>query len=110
VLHCDVSFPRSLWLSLLHVHLILISHAGISLLWVAILFLVVLYIYSVVSFAFLHESFLKEDNDDADLFCNTLFECLISVLRYGLIDNLGLVHQFDSCCMVLTCSRPWCQH
>ena len=81
------------------------SHAGIALLWVAILFLVVLYIYSVVSFAFLHESFLMPDNDDANLFCNTLFECLISVLRYGLIDNLGLVHQFDSCCMVLTCSR-----
>ena len=85
------------------------SHAGIALLWVAILFLVVLYIYSVVSFAFLHESFLMPDNDDANLFCNTLFECLISVVRYGLIDNLGLVHQFDSCCMVLTCSRPWYQ-
>jgi len=76
------------------------NHAGIALVWVAILGLVVLYIYSVVSFAFLHESFLMPDNDDANLFCNTLFECLISVLRYGLIDNLGLVHQFDSCCMV----------
>jgi len=86
-----------------------LPHAGISLLWVAILGLVVLYIYSVVSFAFLHESFLMPDNDDANLFCNTLFECLISVLRYGLIINLGLVHRFDSCCMVLTCSRPWYQ-
>ena len=56
--------------------------------------MVVLYIYSVVSFAFLHESFLAE-NDDGVLFCDTLFQCLISVLKYGLIDNLGLVHFFS---------------
>ena len=66
------------------------SHVGISLIWVAILLVVVLYIYSVVSFAFLHESFLMP-NDDASLFCNTLFECLITMIRYGLMDNPGLV-------------------
>ena len=66
-------------------------HAGISLLWVAILGLVVLYIYSVVSFAFLHESLLVPDAE-ANLFCETLFQCLITVIRYGLMDSPGLVH------------------
>ena len=71
--------------------------AGISLLWVAILGLVVLYIYSVVSFAFLHESLLIE-NDEANLFCDTLFQCLITMIRYGLMDNPGLVHRLFCCC------------
>ncbi len=66
---------------------------GLSLLWVAALGLIVLYIYAVVSFAFLHESFLFPDNDDASLFCDNLFECFVSTIRYGLIDNLGLVSQ-----------------
>ena len=65
-------------------------HAGISLLWVAILGLVVLYIYSVVSFAFLHESLLSPDAE-ASLFCETLFQCLITMIRYGLMDSPGLV-------------------
>ena len=30
-------------------------------------------------------------NDDESLFCNTLFECLITMIRYGLMDNPGLV-------------------
>ena len=64
---------------------------GKALLWVAVLGVVVLYIYAVVSFAFLHESFLAPDNDDATLFCSTLYECFASTIRYGLIDNLGLV-------------------
>lgn len=66
---------------------------GVSLLWVAALGGVVLYIYAVISFAFLHESADNEDDDDKDasLFCDTLGECLITVVRYGLIDNLGLV-------------------
>ena len=66
------------------------SYVGISLVWVAILFVVMLYIYSVVSFAFLHESFLMP-NDHDSLFCNTLFECFITMIRYGLMDNPGLV-------------------
>lgn len=67
------------------------SYVGISLVWVAILFVVMLYIYSVVSFAFLHESLLMPDAE-ANLFCETLFQCLITVIRYGLMDNPGLVH------------------
>lgn len=60
-------------------------------LWVAALAVVILYIYAVVSFAFLHESFEQPDNDDATLFCSTLYECFVSTIRYGLIENLGLV-------------------
>ena len=74
-------------------------HAGIALLWVAILGLVVLYIYSVVSFAFLHESLLSPDAE-ASLFCNTLFECLITMIRYGLMDSPGLVRMFIGFCSV----------
>ena len=75
----------------MYTFLFLPLHAGISLLWVAILGLVVLYIYSVVSFAFLHESLLMPDAE-ANLFCETLFQCLITTIRYGLMDNPGLVH------------------
>ena len=63
---------------------------GISLLWVAALGLVVLYIYAVVSFAFLHESFEAPDSE-VPLFCSTLYECFATTIRYGLIDHLGLV-------------------
>ena len=62
---------------------------GISLIWVAILGLIVLFIYAVISFAFLHNYF--RITDDASLYCQTLLECMYSVLRYGLIDNIGLV-------------------
>ena len=52
-----------------------------------------LYIYAVISFAFLHESANNDgaEDKDASLFCDTLGECFITVVRYGLIDNLGLV-------------------
>ena len=67
--------------------------AGIALLWVAALGGVVLYIYAVISFAFLHESADNsgEEDKDNDLFCETLGQCFITVIRFGLIDNLGLV-------------------
>ncbi len=54
--------------------------------------MVVLYIYAVVSFAFLHESFLFPNNDGT-LFCDNLFECFVSTIRHGLMENLGLVSE-----------------
>ena len=75
------------------VHSICCLVAGISLLWVAALGAVVLYIYAVISFAFLHES--VNDLGENKLYCDTLSQCLISVIRWGLIDNLGHV-----CCML----------
>ncbi len=67
----------------------------------AALGLVVLYVYAVVSFAFLHESFLFPDNDDGTLFCDDLFECFVSTIRYGLIDNLGLVSLRSFACNII---------
>ena len=62
---------------------------GVALLWVAALGGVVLYMYAVITFAFLHES--VNDKGENALYCDTLGQCLISVIRWGLIDNLGLV-------------------
>ena len=89
---CDLS-PRMVSIhtkaviTVIHVYV----YTGVALLWVAALGVVILYIYAVVSFAFLHESFLQPDNNDATLFCQDLGECFVSTIRYGLLDNLGLV-------------------
>lgn len=60
--------------------------------------LVVLYIYSVGTFALLpnefHEPDPEEDGDNVR-FCRSLVQCFISVLEYGLLDTLGLVNK---CC------------
>ena len=65
-------------------------YTGRSLLWVGALGLVVMYIYSVGTFAFLPNQFHdpSEDSDNVR-FCRSLFECFISVLEYGLLDTLG---------------------
>ena len=65
-------------------------HIGLSLVWVAILGVIVLFIYAVISFAFLHNQFVG--TDDASLYCANLGQCVYSVFRYGLMDNLGLVY------------------
>ena len=57
-------------------------------LWVALLGIVILFIYSIVSFIFYHEYFYT---GDTQLFCKNLGECFVSVLRYGLLDGIGLV-------------------
>jgi len=68
--------------------------AGRSLLWVGALGLVVMYIYSVGTFAFLANEFHEPDPEepgDNVRFCRSLIQCFISVLEYGLLDTLGLV-------------------
>jgi len=76
--------------------LLYINHniLGRSLLWVAALGLVVMYIYSVGTFAFLANEFHEPDPEepgDNVRFCRSLIQCFISVLEYGLLDTLGLV-------------------
>ena len=56
--------------------------------------LIILFIYAVVSFAFLSEAFRAQNNSDGDLFCDTLYECFVSTIRYGLLENLGLVRGY----------------
>ena len=56
--------------------------------------LVVLYIYSVGTFAFLRNEFdVPDPEEDGDnvRFCGSLIQCFISVMEYGLLDTLGLV-------------------
>ena len=65
-------------------------HEGRSLLWVGALGLVILYIYSVGTFAFLRNEFHEPDGDNVR-FCQSLFQCYISVIEYGLLDTLGSV-------------------
>ena len=64
---------------------------GIALIWVAILGIIVLFIYAVISFVFFHNDFYEEEGDGTELYCTTLAECMYSMIRYGLIDNIGLV-------------------
>ena len=68
------------------------THAGSSLLWAATLGLIIIYIYSVGTFALLPNEF-NDPNEDAEniLFCRSLIQCFITVLEYGLLDTLGLV-------------------
>ena len=53
--------------------------------------LAILFIYAIISFVFLHESI---HNEELGLFCENLGQCFVSVLRVGLIDNLGLVSTY----------------
>eukprot|EP00045_Choanoeca_perplexa_P018056 m.276491 g.276491 ORF g.276491 m.276491 type:complete len:2614 (+) comp17698_c0_seq3:125-7966(+) len=57
-----------------------------SLLWLAVLLVIVIYVYSLISFAFLRKSF-----DEAEgAYCQTAFQCFITSLRLGLISGGGL--------------------
>ena len=57
---------------------------GKSLIWVAILGCIVFYLYALISFALLRSSF-----DPADgLFCSTLWQCTVTVIRYGLVGDI----------------------
>ena len=47
------------------------------------------YIYAVISFAFLRTEFEArgENDENPGVFCDTLDQCFISVLRFGLLDS-----------------------
>ena len=49
----------------------------------------ILLVFGVVAFIFLHDHFNKTNNNP--LFCNTLWQCFVSVSREGLLDTLGPV-------------------
>ena len=65
---------------------------GKSLLWVAVLGFVIFYLYALVSFALLRTSF----DPDSDMYCATLWQCTVSVIRYGLIGDLFEVSSWHS--------------
>ncbi|XP_019861654.1 PREDICTED: inositol 1,4,5-trisphosphate receptor type 2-like [Amphimedon queenslandica] len=64
-----------------------------SLFWLSVLGVIVLFIYAVISFAFLQNNYVE--TDDAALYCANLGQCMYSVLRYGLTDNLGILIPFE---------------
>jgi len=57
---------------------------GKSLLWVAVLGFIVFYLYALISFAMLRSSFDPEEN----LYCASLWQCTITVIRYGLVGDI----------------------
>ncbi len=49
----------------------------------------ILLVFSVVAFVFIQDHF--NETDDNPLFCNSLWQCFISVSREGLLNTLGQV-------------------
>ena len=69
--------------------------SGRSLIWVAILGLVVFYLYGIISFALMRSMF----DPDEYLYCASLWECTITVIRYGLIGDMFEVYNYLTCLM-----------
>ncbi|CAH1798283.1 unnamed protein product [Owenia fusiformis] len=61
-----------------------VTQNGRSLLWVAVLFLIVFYLYGLVAFALLRPSFKPNE----EFYCETLWQCTITVVRYGMVGDL----------------------
>ncbi len=68
---------------------------ALQLIVVGLLALAVLLIYAVISFAILH-NFFDPENDN--LFCETLWQCFVTVTREGLLDTLGAVSRSQYYC------------
>ncbi|GFO23772.1 inositol 1,4,5-trisphosphate receptor type 3-like isoform x9 [Plakobranchus ocellatus] len=61
-----------------------VTQNGMSLLWVAVLGFVMIYIYALIGFSLLRAYFDKTNY----LYCSTLWQCTVTVLRYGLIGDM----------------------
>ena len=97
-IHIIYSNSNEITSRLNHIHCVFPSiHSGHSLFWVAMLGLVVLYIYGLVSYAAYQSYF---DDPESGSHCRTLFQCVVSVIRLGLIGGGGLVTVSSSCSML----------
>ena len=56
---------------------------GKSLLWVAVLGMVVFYLYALVAFAWFRDVFDPREQ----FYCGTLFQCTVTIIRYGLVGD-----------------------
>ena len=65
-----------------------LSISGISLLWVFIYGLIIMYIFALCGFAFYRELF----DAQTGLYCSTLYECSVTMLHRGFI--LGILEVF----------------
>lgn len=62
-----------------------VTQNGRSLIGVALLASIFLYIYALIGFAFFRSSF----NPDDELYCRTLYECTVTLIRYGVIGDIN---------------------
>lgn len=62
-----------------------VTKNGVTLLWVAALMVVVIFIYSQIAFAFLRADIAATGS----MFCETAFQCFLSSLKVGLMSTLG---------------------
>jgi len=62
--------------------------------WVAVLGCIVFYLYALVSFALLRSSF----DPDEGMYCATLWQCTVTVIRYGLIGDIFEVRMHHRSC------------
>uniref|UniRef100_A0A1X7V711 Ion transport domain-containing protein n=1 Tax=Amphimedon queenslandica TaxID=400682 RepID=A0A1X7V711_AMPQE len=62
-----------------------VRKSAVQLLTILILGLVVIYIYAVISFALIPNYF----SDTNDEFCQTIFQCFVTITRLGLLDTIG---------------------
>uniref|UniRef100_A0A1I8JHH3 Ion_trans domain-containing protein n=1 Tax=Macrostomum lignano TaxID=282301 RepID=A0A1I8JHH3_9PLAT len=58
---------------------------GLSLVWVSVLGIAIMYLYAVIGFAKFRIAFRP---DDSLMFCGTLYQCFVTILRFGLIGDL----------------------
>ena len=61
--------------------------AGRSLLWVAVLGTIFLYIYALIGFGFFRSVFDPQD----ELYCASLIQCTVTIIRYGLMGDIDEV-------------------
>lgn len=63
-----------------------------SLLWVMLLMIIIIYIYSLVAFAFLRDTFTPEEGE----WCDTEWQCFATSVRLGLLNGGGLGESLET--------------
>ncbi len=64
---------------------------GKSLLWVGVYIIVIIYIFALGAFGGLRENMeqnMRDSGVEQFLYCRTLYECSVTMLRYGLVGEL----------------------
>ena len=65
------------------------SIPGKSLLWVAVLGLVIFYLYALAAFALFRDVF----DPRTQMFCGSLWQCTVTIIRYGLVGDYDEVSE-----------------
>ena len=60
---------------------------GMSLIWVTIYGVFIIYIYGLVGFVFYRPYFDK----DMGLYCDTIYECVLTLAHWGIVDSAANV-------------------